>query len=109
MDSLERCCIVLGVTSDNVKKRELVNIYLEKAREDIETFCRDSFMEDGEDVFPKALRSVQEDIAIQYFRKRGAEGESSYSLGDENVSFEATMSDGIKSRLYPYRRMFPRV
>jgi hypothetical protein len=108
MDSLERCCIVLGVTSDNEKKRALVNIYLERAREDIEAFCRDNFTEDGVDVFPKALRSVQEDIAIQYFRKRGAEGESSYTLADESASFEVTMSDSVKSRLYPYRRLFPR-
>lgn len=108
MDSLERCCIVLGITSDNTQKRELVNIYLDRAREDIEAFCRDSFMENGEDVFPKALRSVQEDMAIQYFRKRGAEGESSYTLADETASFEVTMSDSVKTRLYPYRRLFPR-
>ena len=108
MDSLERCCIVLGITSDNESKRALVSIYLDRAREDIEAFCRDNFMEDGVDVFPKALRSVQEDIAIQYFRKRGAEGESSYTLADESATFEVTLSDSVKARLYPYRRLFPR-
>lgn len=37
------------------------------------------------DVFPKQLKNVQEDLAIQRFRKLGAEGESSYTLADESV------------------------
>lgn len=108
MESLERCRIILGLSQDNEAKIELLKIYLEKAREDIEAFCRDSFIEDGVDVFPKALKSVQEDLAIQRFRKRGAEGQSSYTLADESVTFDDPIPVSVEKRLYPYRRLFPR-
>ena len=118
MESLERCRIMLGIAEDNSKKLSLLEVLLEKSREDIEAFCRDTFIEyvyDEEgnpvastDVFPKQLKNVQEDLAIQRYRKRGAEGETSYSLADESVSFDDPLSDSVKQRLYPYRRLFPR-
>lgn len=98
MDSLERCRILCGISEDNTKKLGLLSVLLEKAREDIEAFCRDTFIEaltndEGiitgyADVFPKQLRNVQEDLAIQRFRKLGAEGESSYTLADEGRRFD---------------------
>ena len=84
MDSLERCRIILGLSADNEAKLALLQVLLDKARLDIEAFCRDTFIEEGKDVFPSQLRSVQEDLAIQRFRKRGAEGQNSYSLADES-------------------------
>ena len=109
MSSLERCRIILGFSADNERKVALLNVLLDKSREDIEAFCRDTFINDaGEDVFPKQLKNVQEDLAIQRFRKRGAEGETSYSLADESVSFDDPLPDSVKNRLYPYRRLFPR-
>lgn len=108
MDSLERCRIILGLSSDNKAKLELLQVLLDKARLDIEAFCRDSFMEEGEDVFPAPLMSVQEDLAIQRFRKRGAEGQSSYSLADESVTFDDPIPVSVEKRLYPYRQLFPR-
>lgn len=109
MDSLERCRIILGISEDNTKKLSLLTVLLEKSREDIEAFCRDTFIDDtGADVFPKQLKNVQEDLAIQRFRKRGAEGETSYSLADESVSFDDPLPDSVKNKLYPYRRLFPR-
>ena len=108
MDSLERCRILCGISEDNTKKLGLLNVLLEKAREDIEAFCRDTFIEEGEDVFPPQLKSVQEDLAIQRFRKRGAEGQSSYSLADESVTFDDPIPVSVEKRLYPYRRLFPR-
>ena len=42
------------------------------------------------------------------YRKRGAEGETSYDLSDESVSFDDPLPDNVKQRLYPYRRLFPR-
>ncbi len=118
MDSLERCRILIGLSADNKAKLELLQVYLDKAREDIEAFCRDSFKErvyDEEgteisctDVFPQALKSVQEDLAIQRFRKRGAEGQTSYSLADESISFDDPIPVSVEKRLYPYRRLFPR-
>ena len=87
MDSLERCRIILGLSADNEAKLALLQVLLDKARLDIEAFCRDTFIEaltndEGiitgyMDVFPKQLKNVQEDLAIQRFRKLGAEGESS--------------------------------
>lgn len=109
MDSLERCRIILGLSAENSAKIALLSVLLEKSREDIEAFCRDTFIDDaGADVFPKQLKNVQEDLAIQRFRKRGAEGETSYTLADESVSFDDPLPDSVKQRLYPYRRLFPR-
>ena len=108
MDSLERCRIILGLSADNKAKLALLQVLLDKARLDIEAFCRDTFIEEGEDVFPTQLRSVQEDLAIQRFRKRGAEGQTSYSLADESVSFDDPIPVSVEKRLYPYRRLFPR-
>ena len=109
MGSLERCRILLGISGDNTKKLSLLEVLLEKSREDIEAFCRDTFVDDdGADVFPPQLKNVQEDLAIQRFRRRGAEGETSYSLADESVSFDDPLPDSVKNKLYPYRRLFPR-
>lgn len=108
MDSLERCRIMLGLSADNKVKLALLQVLLDKARLDIEAFCRDTFVEDGKDVFPPQLQSVQEDLAIQRFRKRGAEGQTSYSLADESVSFDDPIPVSVEKRLYPYRRLFPR-
>ena len=108
MDSLERCRVILGLSSENGAKLNLLQVLLDKARLDIEAFCRDSFIEGGVDVFPAPLKSVQEDLAIQRFRKRGAEGQSSYSLADESVTFDDPIPVSVEKRLYPYRRLFPR-
>lgn len=118
MDSLERCRIILGLSADNEAKLKLLQVLLDKARLDIEAFCRDTFLEreydEGgvetsvTDVFPSQLQSVQEDLAIQRFRKRGAEGQSSYSLADESVTFDDPIPVSVEKRLYPYRRVFPR-
>lgn len=109
MDSLERCRIILGLSSDNEAKLALVQVLLDKARQDIEAFCRDTFLEDGEDVFPAPLKSVQEDLAIQRYRKLGSEGQNSYTLSDESVTFDDPIPVSVEKRLYPYRRLFPRV
>ena len=108
MGSLERCRIILGLSADNEAKLALLQVLLDKARLDIEAFCRDTFIEEGKDVFPTQLKSVQEDLAIQRFRKRGAEGQSSYSLADESVTFDDPIPVSVEKRLYPYRRLFPR-
>ena len=109
MESLERCRIMLGISADNTNKLSLLSVLLEKAREDIEAFCRDTFYdENGLDVFPKQLKNVQEDLAIQKYRKRGAEGETSYTLADEEVSFDDPLPESVKIRLYPYRQLYPR-
>lgn len=60
------------------------------------------------DVFPKQLKNVQEDLAIQRFRKLGAEGESSYTLADESVTFDDPLPVSVEKKLYPYRQLFPR-
>lgn len=108
MDSREKCRIILGLSANNVKKLEILDVCLEKARDDISDFCRNTFYdENGADVFPKALKNVQEDLAIIKYRKRGAEGETAYTLSDENASFDDPLPDNVKQRLYPYRNLFP--
>lgn len=110
MDSLERVRIILGISSDNEEKLQLLSVYMEKAREDIEAVCRDNFLDldTGEDIFPKQLNSVLEDLVLARYRKRQAEGYSSQTLGDETTSFESYFPDGIKQRLYPFTRLIPR-
>lgn len=110
MESLERCRIILGLSEDNTDKLALVSVYLDKAREDIEAFCRDNFLdpETGEDIFPKPLKSVQEDLALARYRKRRAEGYSSQTLGDESTSFEDYFPDAFKQRCYAFVRLIPR-
>jgi uncharacterized protein YnzC (UPF0291/DUF896 family) len=108
MDSLQRCRIILGISEDNTAKIALLTVYLEKAREDIEAFCRDTFINDeGKDVFPRQLKNVQEDIVVYRYRKRGAEGNSSYTLADESVSFDSEIPEDQKKKLYPFVRLFP--
>lgn len=118
MTSLERCRIILGLSSDNQAKLDLLQVFLDKARLDIEAFCRDTFLEyeydeegnvlSSTDNFPSQLSSVQEDLTIYRFRKRGAEGQNSYSLADESVTFEDYIPMNIEKRLYPYRQLFAR-
>jgi uncharacterized protein YnzC (UPF0291/DUF896 family) len=109
MTSLERCRLLLGLSADNTDKLALLEIYLDKARSDIEDFCRDNFIDDnGVDVFPKQLVNIQEDLAVARFRKIGAEGQASYTLSDESVTFEDRLPDTIQKQLYRYRRLFPR-
>lgn len=82
MDSLERVRIILGISSNNEEKLKLLSVYMEKAREDIEAVCRDNFLDPdtGEDIFPKQLNSVLEDLVLARYRKRQAEGYSSQNL-----------------------------
>lgn len=109
MDSLERCRIILGISKDNEARLEILSVLLEKAREDIEIFCRDNFIDEaGKDVFPIQLKNIMEDLAIQRMRKRGAEGNASYTLADESTTFEDKIPETVQKQLYSYRRLFPR-
>lgn len=109
MESLERCRIIIGLSADNEAKLALLQVLLDKARLDIEAFCRDTFInENGEDIFPKQLKNIMEDLAIQRFRKRGAEGNESYTLADESITFEDKLPETVQRQLYTYRRVFPR-
>ena len=51
MENLERCMILLGIKEDNTSKKAVLQVCLDKAREDIEAFCRDTFIDaNGVDV-----------------------------------------------------------
>jgi len=117
-NSLERLRIILGISEDNTVKITLINVYLEKAREDIEAFCRDTFIENvfdeegilvsSTDVFPRQLKNVQEDLALYRYNKRFAEGKKAYSLADESVTFDDEIPEVQRLKLYRYVRVFPR-
>lgn len=109
MDSLERCRIILGISKENEARLEILQVLLDKARLDIEAFCRDNFIDEGgRDVIPSPLVSIIEDLAIQRMRKRGAEGNASYTLADESTTFEDKIPETVQKQLYSYRRVYPR-
>lgn len=83
--------------------------YLSQRNTFIEALTNDEGIITGYvDVFPKQLKNVQEDLAIQRFRKLGAEGENSYTLADESVTFDDPLPVSVEKKLYPYRQLFPR-
>lgn len=117
MDSLTRVRIILGVSEDNAEKLQLISIYLEKARLDIEAYCRDTFIQNtydeagvivsSVDVFPAQLKNIQEDLAIYRYNKRQAEGAKSYSLGDESTTFDDEIPEVQRKKLNRFVRLFP--
>ena len=89
-----RCRILCGISEDNTKKLGLLTVLLEKSRDDIEAFCRDTFIEaltndEGiitgyTDVFPKQLKNVPVSYThLDVYKRQGLCGKhtESYKSG----------------------------
>lgn len=55
----------------------------------------------GQSVLPAALEGAQIDIAVSYWGKRGAEGESAHSEGGVSVTYES-LSPALQALLRAY-------
>lgn len=94
MTSLERFKLITGITDDS--QDGLIAALLSDAGDSVCDYI-------GRDEVPARLVSVQIQLAVMAFNKRGAEGESSRSEGGISQSF-----DGLPPELLARLKNYPR-
>lgn len=94
MTPLERFKLLAGITDDS--QDGLITALLSDAEDSVRDYI-------GRDVVPERLVSVQVQLAVIAYNKRGAEGESSRSEGDISQSF-----DGLPPELLARLKNYPR-
>ena len=107
MDILTDIKILLGIT--DACQDTLLYTLIRKCTTDITTFCNDEFLNKfNETELPKGLVSVLIDYVILQYRRLGAEGKQSESMGDYSATYYVMGDDipqSIKTRMYAYRKM----
>lgn len=81
-----------------VDKDELLNIYLEDAKDTILELTHLSEL-------PASLLGTQVDLAIIYFNKQGIEGQTAHSEGGVSRSFEEGLPKEILRKIKSVRRL----
>ena len=94
MTPLERFRLLAGITDDS--QDGLITALLSDAEDSVRDYI-------GRDVVPERLVSVQVQLAVIAYNKRGAEGESSRSEGGISQSF-----DGLPPELMARLKNYPR-
>lgn len=94
MTPLERFELLAGITDDS--QDGLITALLSDAEDSVRDYI-------GRDVVPERLVSVQVQLAVIAYNKRGAEGESSRSEGGISQSF-----DGLPPELMARLKNYPR-
>ena len=94
MTPLERFKLLAGITDDS--QDGLITALLSDAEDSVRDYI-------GRDVVPERLVSVQVQLAVIAYNKRGAEGESSRSEGGISQSF-----DGLPPELMARLKNYPR-
>lgn len=94
MTPLERFKLLAGITDDS--QDGLITALLSGAEDSVRDYI-------GRDVVPERLVSVQVQLAVIAYNKRGAEGESSRSEGGISQSF-----DGLPPELLARLKNYPR-
>lgn len=94
MTPLERFKLLAGITDDS--QDGLITALLSDAEDSVRDYI-------GRDVVPARLISVQVQLAVIAYNKRGAEGESSRSEGGISQSF-----DGLPPELMARLKNYPR-
>lgn len=94
MTPLERFKLLAGITDDSQDR--LITALLSDAEDSVRDYI-------GRDVVPERLVSVQVQLAVIAYNKRGAEGESSRSEGGISQSF-----DGLPPELLARLKNYPR-
>ena len=91
---IERFKVLAGITDNS--QDALIALLLEDAGEAVCDYI-------GRDSVPERLRSVQVQLAVMAYNKRGAEGESSRSEGGISQSFDGLPPE-MRERLKNYPR-----
>ena len=94
MTAIERFKLIAGITDD--AQDGLISVLLSDAGDAVCDYI-------GRDTVPERLVSVQVQLAVIAYNKRGAEGESARSEGGISQSFEALPPD-LLARLKNYPR-----
>ena len=94
MTELEKFKAITGISDD--KQDGLISVLLSDAGDAVCDYT-------GRDEVPERLRSVQVQLAVIAYNKRGAEGESSRSEGGISQSF-----DGLPPELLARLKNYPR-
>lgn len=94
MTPLERFKLLVGITDDS--QDGLITALLSDAEDSVRDYI-------GRDEVPARLISVQVQLAVIAYNKRGAEGESSRSEGGISQSF-----DGLPPELLARLKNYPR-
>ncbi len=96
MTPLEKFKIRLRISLSNTSEDDLLNLILEDAQNAILDFCNRSSL------LP-IMESLQRELAVEFYNRQGAEGESSRSEGGISVSYSTEIPESIKTRLVSYR------
>ncbi|MDT8715442.1 phage head-tail connector protein [Clostridium sp. 19966] len=97
MDQLSKVKIKLGYSLEDTSQDNLLQIYLDDAKEYILGAIH-------QDAIPDGLLSAQVEIAIIFFNKLGIEGESAHNEGGINRTFEG-IPDSILKRIKSFRKL----
>lgn len=96
----------LGIEGD--KEDLILNRYIEKAYDDLVLYLNNNFEDEkGNNIYPKELDSVIEDLVIYRYRNRGTEGKVQESIGDYSYT-KAQNTDipaDIKKRIIRFRKV----
>lgn len=87
---------------------DLLYTLIKKCTDDITTFCNDDFLNKYEETeLPKGLQSALVDLVILNYRRLGAEGKQSETMGDYSATYysEDDIPQSIKRKLYAHRKM----
>lgn len=98
MDQLSKLKLKLGIPLDNTSKDDLLNLYLEDAKDTILELTHLSEM-------PNSLLSTQIELAIVLYNKEGIEGQISHSEGGVGRSFEEGIPESIMKKIRSARRL----
>lgn len=98
MEQLDKLKIKLGIPMEDVSQDDLLNIYLEDAKDTILELTHLPEV-------PVNLLRAQIELAIVYYNKEGIEGQTGHSEGGISRSFEEGIPESIMKKIRSARRL----
>lgn len=98
MEQLDKLKIKLGIPLEDTSQDELLNLYLEDAKDTILELTHLSEV-------PVNLLRAQVELAIFYYNKQGIEGQTGHSEGGINRNFEEGIPESIMKKIRSVRRL----
>lgn len=98
MNQLSKLKLKLGISLGDVSKDDLLNLYLDDAKDTILSLTHLSDL-------PDSLLSTQIELAIILYNKEGIEGQTSHSEGGVSRSFEEGIPESIMKKIRAHRRL----